>query len=190
MANINEALKIRHPTADALYYQGPPARSTSRSTRTPAPASRRAWRCSAAAALWLSATRSFAINGWPIVQTVTQAMAELRRTTPATVCLFTAGALEQGRNGWTHQRPEIENYFAAQMRNGNVYPLFPADANMIQAATTGPLKQHNKGIVIIASKSPLPVHATMAQSHAGDRADGAMVLQETRHGLSAPWCSR
>jgi phosphoketolase len=53
-------------------------------------------------------------------------MAELRRKTPSFVCMFTAGALEQGRNGWTHQRPEIENYFAAQMRNGNVYPLFPA----------------------------------------------------------------
>jgi phosphoketolase len=52
-------------------------------------------------------------------------MAELRRPTPATITLFTAGALEQGRNGWTHQRPEIENYFAAMMRNGNVYPLFP-----------------------------------------------------------------
>jgi len=61
-------------------------------------------------------------------------MAELRRPTPATVCLFTAGALEQGRNGWTHQRPEIESYFAAMMRNGNVYPLFPVDANMIQAS--------------------------------------------------------
>ncbi|MEM7575768.1 MAG: transposase, partial [Bacteroidota bacterium] len=44
----------------------------------------------------------------------------LRRSTPATVTLFTAGALEQGRNGWTHQRPEIEAYLAAMMRNGNI----------------------------------------------------------------------
>jgi len=35
---------------------------------------------------------SFAINGLPIVQTVTQAMAELRRSTPL-ITLFTAGAL-------------------------------------------------------------------------------------------------
>jgi len=41
------------------------------------------------------------------MQTVTQAMAELRRPTPSTITLFTAGA-QQGRNGWTHQRPEIE----------------------------------------------------------------------------------
>jgi phosphoketolase len=93
------------------------------------------------------------------------------------VCLFTAGALEQGRNGWTHQRPEIESYFAAMMRNGNVYPLFPVDANMIQASYDWALKQHNKGIVITASKSPLPIHATLAQSHQAIE-DGAMVLQE------------
>jgi len=106
-------------------------------------------------------------------------MAELRRPTPATVCLFTAGALEQGRNGWTHQRPEIESYFAAMMRNGNVYPLFPVDANMIQASYDWALKQHNKGIVITASKSPLPIHATMAQSRQAID-DGAMVLRETK----------
>jgi hypothetical protein len=46
--------------------------------------------------------------------------------TPAVVSMFTAGALEQGRNGWTHQRPEIENYIGGQMRNGNVYLLYPA----------------------------------------------------------------
>jgi len=126
--------------------------------------------------LWCS-YESFAINGLPIWQTVTQAMAELRRPTPATVCLFTAGALEQGRNGWTHQRPEIESYFAAMMRNGNVYPLFPVDANMIQASYDWALKQRNKGIVITASKTPLPIHATLAQSYQAID-DGAMVLQE------------
>ena len=145
--------------------------------------------------LWCS-YESFAINGLPIWQTVTQAMAELRRKTPATVCLFTAGALEQGRNGWTHQRPEIESYFAAMMRNGNVYPLFPVDANMIQASYAWALGQVNKGIVITASKSPLPVRTTPAQ--AADAVErGAVVLQERprqshgrvrgggRHGLAA-----
>jgi len=178
MANINKALTIRHPTADDLYFQGP-------SGQVYEPLNEDA--CAGLAvgvalfggrSLWAS-YESFAINGLPIWQTVTQAMAELRRPTPATVCLFTAGALEQGRNGWTHQRPEIENYFAAMMRNGNVYPLFPVDANMIQASYDWALKQHNKGIVITASKSPLPVHATLAQSFQAID-DGAMVLKETK----------
>ena len=104
MANINKALTIRHPTADDLYFQGP-------SGQVYEPLNEDA--CAGLAvgvalfggrSLWCS-YESFAINGLPIWQTVTQAMAELRRTTPATVCLFTAGALEQGRNGWTHQRP-------------------------------------------------------------------------------------
>ena len=178
MANINKALTIRHPTADDLYFQGP-------SGQVYEPLNEDA--CAGLAvgvalfggrSLWCS-YESFAINGLPIWQTVTQAMAELRRPTPATVCLFTAGALEQGRNGWTHQRPEIESYFAAMMRNGNVYPLFPVDANMIQASYDWALKQHNKGIVITASKSPLPVHATMEQSFQAID-DGAMVLRETK----------
>jgi len=42
--------------------------------------------------LWCS-YESFAINGLPIVQTVTQAMAELRRSLPQLLPLFTAGAL-------------------------------------------------------------------------------------------------
>ncbi|OGU24216.1 MAG: transketolase, partial [Hydrogenophilales bacterium RIFOXYD1_FULL_62_11] len=112
MANINKALTIRHPTADDLYFQGP-------SGQVYEPLNEDA--CAGLAvgvalfggrSLWCS-YESFAINGLPIWQTVTQAMAELRRPPPATVCLFTAGALEQGRNGWTHQRPEIESYFAA-----------------------------------------------------------------------------
>ncbi len=177
MANINEALTIRHPTVDDLYFQGP-------SGQVYEPLNEDA--CAGLAAgvallggrsLWCS-YESFAVNGLPIWQTVTQAMAELRRPTPATVCLFTAGALEQGRNGWTHQRPEIESYFAAMMRNGNVYPLFPVDANMIQASYDWALRQLNKGIVITASKSPLPIHATMAQSRQAID-DGALVLQDT-----------
>ncbi len=59
-----------------------PARCTSRSTKTPVPASPPALALFGSRALWLS-YESFAINGWPIVQTVTQAMAELRRKTPS-----------------------------------------------------------------------------------------------------------
>jgi phosphoketolase len=112
---------------------------------------------------------------------VIQAMAELRRPTPSTITLFTAGALEQGRNGWTHQRPEIEAYFASLMRNGNVFPLFPPDANSIQVCYDYALKTKNKGIVITASKSPLPIRTTLAQTRKGLR-DGAMLLHEANCG--------
>ncbi|MGK2951575.1 MAG: phosphoketolase, partial [Thiobacillus sp.] len=178
MANINKALTIRHPTADDLYFQGPSGQVYEPLNEDACAGLAVGLALFGGRSLWCS-YESFAINGLPIWQTVTQAMAELRRPTPATVCLFTAGALEQGRNGWTHQRPEIESYFAAMMRNGNVYPLFPVDANMIQASYDWALKQHNKGIVITASKSPLPIHATMAQSYQAID-DGAMVLQETK----------
>jgi phosphoketolase len=165
MKAINDALQIRHPTADPLYNQAP-------SGQVYEPLSEDACAGFAAAlalfggrSLWLS-YESFAINGWPIVQTVGQAMAELRRRTPAVISMFTAGALEQGRNGWTHQRPEIENYIGGQMRNGNVYLLYPADANMIQAAYSWALQQSNKSISIVASKSPLPVHTSPEQAAA------------------------
>jgi phosphoketolase len=144
MANINVALKIRHPVEDALYFQGPAGQVYE-----------------------------------PLK--VTQAMAELRRKTPSVICMFTAGALEQGRNGWTHQRPEIENYFAAQMRNGNVYPLFPCDANQIQVAYDWALGTHNKGVIVIASKSPLPVYTTLDQAREGVE-KGAVTLYETAGG--------
>lgn len=104
-------------------------------------------------------------------------MAELRHPTPATVCLFTAGALEQGRNGWTHQRPEVENYFAAMMRNGNVFPLFPTDANSIQVCYEWALAQKNKGITITASKSSLPLYTSFDQARQALE-KGAIVLQE------------
>ncbi|MDJ0738441.1 MAG: phosphoketolase [Gammaproteobacteria bacterium] len=177
MKPINEALQIRHPTADPLYNQSP-------SGQVYEPLSEDACAGFAAAlalfggrSLWLS-YESFAINGWPIVQTVGQAMAELRRKTPATVSMFTAGALEQGRNGWTHQRPEIENYIGGQMRNGNVYLLYPADANMIQAAYSWAMAQSNKAISIVASKSALPVYTTPAQ--AADAIEhGAVTLYES-----------
>ena len=91
----------------------------------------------------------------------------------------TAGALEQGRNGWTHQRPEIENYIGGQVRNGNVYLLYPADANMIQAAYGWAVDQVNKNISIIASKSPLTVYTTPAQAKSAIE-QGAVTLYESR----------
>ncbi len=163
MKNINDALKIRHPTPDPLYNQEPAGQVYEPLNEDACAGLAAGLALFGSRALWLS-YESFAINGWPIVQTVTQAMAELRRKTPSIVTMFTAGALEQGRNGWTHQRPEIENYFAAQMRNGNVYPLFPCDANAIQAAYEYATTSFNKGMVIIASKSPLPVYMSMDEA--------------------------
>ncbi len=176
MKNINEALKIRHPTVDPLYHQAPSGQVYEPLNEDACAGLAAGLALFGSRSLWLS-YESFAINGWPIVQTVTQAMAELRRRTPSVVCMFTAGALEQGRNGWTHQRPEIENYFAAMMRNGNVYPLFPCDANGIQAAYEYALDSSNKGMVIIASKSPLPVYLDLAASRRAVR-HGAAVLHE------------
>jgi phosphoketolase len=180
MKNINDALKIRHPTADDLYNQAPNGQVYEPLNEDACAGLAAGLALFGSRSLWLS-YESFAINGWPIVQTVTQAMAELRRKTPSVICMFTAGALEQGRNGWTHQRPEIENYFAAQMRNGNVYPLFPCDANCIQAAYEYAINSHNKGMVIIASKSPLPVYLGIEESrHALE--NGAAVVYESRTG--------
>ncbi len=177
MKNINEALQIRHPTADHEYNQGPAGRVYEPLNEDACAGLAAALALFGGRALWLS-YESFAVNGWPIVQTVTQAMAELRRRTPSVVCMFTAGALEQGRNGWTHQRPEIENYFAAMMRNGNVYPLFPCDANMIQVAYEWALRSCNKGVVIVASKTALPVYTTLEQARSAIET-GAVTLYET-----------
>ena len=183
MKVINEALKIRHPTADALYHQGPDGQVYEPLSEDACAGFAAALALFGGRSLWLS-YESFAINGWPIVQTVGQAMAELRRRTPAVVSMFTAGALEQGRNGWTHQRPELENYIGGQLRNGNVYLLYPADANMIQAAYDWAVGQWNKSITIIASKSPLPVYVTLAQArHAID--EGALALYESAPGAGA-----
>ena len=180
MKNINDALKIRHPTVDPLYNQEPEGQ-VYEPLNEDACAGLAAGLCLfGSRAIWLS-YESFAINGWPIVQTVAQAMAELRRRTPSIVTMFTAGALEQGRNGWTHQRPEIENYFAAQMRNGNTYPLFPCDANAIQVAYEYATNSFNKCMVIIASKSPLPVYMSIAEAqHAVE--EGAATLYESKSG--------
>jgi phosphoketolase len=180
MKNINDALKIRHPTADPLYNQSPDGQVYEPLNEDACAGFAAGLALFGSRALWLS-YESFAINGWPIVQTVTQAMAELRRRTPSIVTMFTAGALEQGRNGWTHQRPEIESYFAAMMRNGNVYPLFPCDANCIQAAYEYATGSYNKGMVIIASKSPLPVHLTIDQAREAVE-NGAVSLYESPTG--------
>jgi phosphoketolase len=176
IANINQALKIIHPTTDDLYNQAPNGQVYEPLSEDACAGLAAGLSLMGARTLWCS-YESFAINGLPIWQTVIQAMAELRRQTPSTITLFTAGALEQGRNGWTHQRPEIEAYFASLMRNGNVFPLFPPDANSIQVCYDWALKTKNKGIVITASKSPLPIRTTLEQTRQGLR-DGAVVLHE------------
>ena len=174
--NINVALKIIHPTADEAYFQGPKGQVYEPLSEDACAGLAAALALFGARTLWCS-YESFAINGVPVWQTVTQAMAELRRPTPSTVTLYTAGALEQGRNGWTHQRPEIENYFAAMMRNGNVFPLFPPDSNSIQVCYDWALSTQNKGIVITASKTPLPIRTTFEQTQQALQ-EGAVVLQE------------
>lgn len=176
IANINQALKIIHPTTDEVYNQAPNGQVYEPLSEDACAGLAVGLALMGARTLWCS-YESFAINGLPIWQTVTQAMAELRRPTPSTITLFTAGALEQGRNGWTHQRPEIEAYFAALMRNGNIFPLFPPDANSIQVCYDWALTTLNKGIVITASKSPLPIRTTFEQTRQG-LLDGAIVLQD------------
>ncbi len=176
IANINQALKIIHPTTDPIYNQEPTGQVYEPLSEDACAGLASGLALMGGRALWCS-YESFAINGLPIMQTVTQAMAELRRPTPSIITLFTAGALEQGRNGWTHQRPEIEAYFAAMMRNGNIFPLFPPDANSIQVAYEWALNTRNKGIVITASKSPLPIRTTFEQGRKAIE-DGAIALQE------------
>lgn len=176
IGNINQALKIIHPSVDDLYNQQPNGQVYEPLNEDACAGLAAGLSLMGARSLWCS-YESFAVNGLPIWQTVTQAMAELRRPTPSTITLLTAGALEQGRNGWTHQRPEIEAYFAAMMRNGNVFPLFPTDANSIQVCYEWALRTKNKGIVITASKSPLPIRTDLHMARQGLR-DGAVVLQE------------
>jgi len=180
MKAINAALTIRHPTPDALYHQGPDGQVYEPLSEDACAGLAAGLSLFGSRALWLS-YESFAINGWPIVQTVTQAMAELRRRTPSLMMMFTAGALEQGRNGWTHQRPEIEGYIGAQLRNGNVYLLYPCDANMIQAAYEWGTNSWNKGVAIVASKSPLPVYTSLEQARQAIE-EGAVTLYESAQG--------
>jgi phosphoketolase len=177
IANINKALQILHPTPDDRYFQSPTGRVYEPLSEDACAGLAAGIALMGGRSLWCS-YEAFAINGLPIWQTVTQAMAELRRPTPSNICLFTAGALEQGRNGWTHQRPEIEAYLAAMMRNGNIFPIFPADANSIQVAYEWALGTKNKGIIITASKSPLPIYTTFEQGRQGLQ-DGGIVLHES-----------
>ncbi|WP_204104730.1 MULTISPECIES: phosphoketolase [Spirulina sp. CCY15215] len=174
--NVNIALKIVHPTVDEDYFQQPEGQVYEPLSEDACAGLAAGLALFGSRTLWCS-YESFAINGLPIWQTVTQAMAELRHVTPSTITLFTAGALEQGRNGWTHQRPEIENYFAALMRNGNIFPLFPCDANSIQACYEWALGTKNKGITITASKSPLPIRSTFEQTRKGLK-EGGFIVQE------------
>lgn len=160
---VNDALKIRHPTRDDLYSQSPDGRVFEPISEDACAGLAAGLSLMGGRSLWIS-YESFAINGLPVWQTVTQALAELRHARPSTVALFTAGALEQGRNGWTHQRPEIEAYLMALARNGNVHPVFPIDANSMQAAYAWAVTSQNQGIAIIGSKSPLPIRLTLAQS--------------------------
>ncbi len=180
MKNINDALKIRHPTSDALYNQSPQGQVYEPLNEDACAGLAAGIALFGGRSVWLS-YESFAINGWPIVQTVSQAMAELRRKTPSQINMFTAGALEQGRNGWTHQRPEIEAYCAAMMRNGNHFPLFPCDANMIQSAYDWALTTKNKSIAIFASKTALPVRTTLQQARQAIE-QGAISLYESESG--------
>jgi phosphoketolase len=176
LANVNQGLKVIHPTVDPLYNQQPQGRVYEPLSEDACAGLTAGLALFGGRSLWCS-YEAFAVNGLPIWQTVTQAMAELRRPTPSAIALFTAGALEQGRNGWTHQRPEIEAYLAAMMRNGNIFPLFPPDANCAQAAYEWALSTFNKGIPIIASKTPLPIRTTLEQARQAVE-QGCTVLQE------------
>ncbi len=174
--NINEGLRVIHPTTDPLYNQQPKGQVYEPLSEDACSGLTAGLALFGGRSLWCS-YESFAINGLPIWQTVTQAMAELRRPTPSVICLFTAGALEQGRNGWTHQRPELEGYMGAMMRNGNILPLFPPDANCTQVAYEWAVTTVNKGIPIFTSKNPVPIRTTLEQGRQALQ-DGAVVLSE------------
>jgi phosphoketolase len=176
---VNDALRIRHPVRDAVYSQAPDGRVFEPISEDACAGLAAAYALMGGRSVWFS-YESFAVNGLPVWQTATQAMAELRRRTPSAIAMFTAGALEQGRNGWTHQRPEIENYFMALARNGNVHPVFPIDANSMQAAYAWATTTSNQGIVILGGKTAVPVRLTLAQSRAALR-DGAIALHESEN---------
>ena len=67
------------------------------------------------------------------------------------------------------------------MRNGNAFPLFPCDANSIQTAYEYATNSLNKSMVIIASKSPLPVYLSLEESRKAVE-DGAATLYESESG--------
>jgi len=86
---VNDALKIRHPIKDDLYSQAPDGRVFEPISEDACAGLASAYALMGGRSLWFS-YESFAINGVPIWQTVTQAMAELRRRTPSTIAMFTA----------------------------------------------------------------------------------------------------
>jgi len=177
LRNVSDALEIRHPVADPLYSQSPRGRVYEPISEDACAGLTGAVALLGGRSIWFS-YESFAINGLPFFQTMTQAMAELRRRTPCAIVLLTASALEQARNGWTHQRPEIEAYLAALIRNGNVYPIFPTDANGVQAAYGWALTESNKGIVLFCSKTALPVRLSFERAQAAVTT-GSAVLYES-----------
>lgn len=65
------------------------------------------------------------------------------------------------------------------MRNGNIFPLFPCDANGIQVCYDWALTTSNKGIPITASKSPLPIRTTFAQNREGLEKGGIVMHSST-----------
>ena len=67
------------------------------------------------------------------------------------------------------------------MRNGNTYPLFPCDANAIQAAYEHATNSSNKCMVIIASKSPLPIYMSMDEARQAVE-HGAATIYESSTG--------
>ena len=74
--NINVALKIIHPTPDETYFQQPQGQVYEPLSEDACAGLAAAQALFGARTLWCS-YESFAINGLPIWQTVTQAMAEL-----------------------------------------------------------------------------------------------------------------
>ncbi|MDY7015113.1 MAG: phosphoketolase, partial [Cyanobacteriota bacterium] len=78
--NVNIGLKIIHPTPDDTYFQGPKGQVYEPLSEDACAGLAAGLALFGARTLWCS-YESFAINGLPIWQTVTQAMAELRRST-------------------------------------------------------------------------------------------------------------
>jgi phosphoketolase len=74
MKVINERLKIRHPTEDGLYNQSPDGQVYEPLNEDACAGFAAGLALFGGRSLWIS-YESFAINGWPIVQTVGQAMA-------------------------------------------------------------------------------------------------------------------
>ncbi len=176
MKNLNQVLKIIHPTADATYSQVPDGRCYEPVNEDACAGLTAALPLFGHRSLWCS-FEAFALNGFPIWHTVTQALSELRRPAPSAVVVLSALAVEHARNGWTHQRPEVQAYVAAMMRNGNVFPLFPPDANSAQKCYEWAAQAKNKGVVIFAGRSPMPVR-TRFEDTARALRDGAFVARE------------